>query len=135
MRKQSDCIGLFLNDFKSKENLSNTEMIDITGLSSSSFYEYIKYEREPTIQNVLKLKNNMGLTCDELLTWDTMSEIQKETILDRIHKHLPELRFKYFIKTNIMNFYKDQKIPMFVKEEVYSFIKDLYYDEKRKADI
>lgn len=134
MRNQSDCIGMFLNDLKTKTNLSNAELIEVTGLSSSSFYDYVKYEREPTIQNVLKIKKSVNISCDKLLTWDVISQIEKETILEKIASQLPELRFKYFLKSNLSNFYKDKKIPSFAKEEIYNYVKDLYYEEKRKAE-
>ena len=69
MRKNNDSISQFLNDFKDKANISVAELTDIIGISKSSTYEYLRNEKEPTINTILRIKNALEISCDDLLNW------------------------------------------------------------------
>lgn len=135
MKQTNDNVSNFLNDFKSKAELSISELVSITGIAQSSLYEYLKYEREPTISNLIKVHKSLNISADLLLNWSNLNINEKDEILENLVKDIPDLKFKHFIKSNISNFFKDKRIPMYSKEEIYVLTKDLYYEEKRKNDV
>ena len=134
MRKNTDSVSQFLNDFKDKANISVAELTDIIGISKSSTYEYLRNEKEPTINTILRIKNALEISCDDLLTWNTFREDEKRNVLDKVNNKLAQLRFKHLIKTNATDFFTNKHVTMYAKEDIYNYIKDLYYEEKRKVD-
>lgn len=134
MRKTNDSISMFLNDFKDKANLTIAELMDIIGVSKSSTYEYLRNEREPNISTILRIKNALEISCDNLLMWNTFKEDEKNNVLESVMNKLAQLKFKHFIKTNITDFFTNQHVTMYAKEDIYNYIKDLYYEERRKVD-
>lgn len=132
MKRMNNGASMFLNDFKTKANLTNAELISITGISQSSIYEYLRYEREPSLTNLLKLKQSLGISTDVILTWDMLDEFEREQNLSELIKNISNLKVKHFVKTDLSDYFKNKRISMSSKEELYFIIKELYYTEKRK---